>query len=248
MKQLLKKLNNFRLSATIMAGIAVLGIIVTVLFFAAYQTTTAGSDLMFAQKDTTLLKNAFPDRPILGFVFFISAFLAIILGVAVIAFSLPFIMPKEKGIPSKTIGWVLAAQQVFLLVLVTLGVIALATSVRNTNVLVYVYDEEISDFAAKVLDTSKGYNGVYYTKVGADYIAHEGGFPAGPIDTVLNKPFWVIDIVLGVIVIACGCFMIYPNLRCDFYCPEILTEAEEKARKEAKKAAKEAKKAEKAAA
>lgn len=248
MKQLLKKLNNFRLSATIMAGIAVLGILVTVLFFVAYQTTTAGSPILYAQKDTTLVRNAFPDRPILGFVFFISAFLAIILGVAVIAFSLPFIMPKEKGIPSRTIAWVLAAQQVFVLVLVVLGVVCLATAVRNTSILIYVHDEEIGDLVAKVLDTSKGYGEVYYTKEAGEYIIHEGGFKAGPIDTVLNKPFWVIDIVLGVIVIALGCFMVYPNIRCDFYCPEILTEAEEKARKEAKKAAKEAKKAEKAAA
>ena len=224
MKQLLKKLNNFRLSATIMAGITALGILVTVLFFVAYQTTTAGSDIIYAQKDTTLLRSAFPDRPILGFVFFMAAFLAIILGVAVIAFSLPFIMPKEKGIPSRTIGWVLLAQQVFLLVLVVLGVLALATSVRETSYLEAV-KEEIEGVEETVLYVRKGV-----------------------MDTVLNKPFWIIDIALAVIVIACGCFMVYPNLRCDFYCPEILTEAEEKARKEAKKAEKEAKKAEKAAA
>ncbi len=223
MKQFLKKLNNFRLSSTIMAGIAVLGIIVTLLFFAAYQTTTLGSDIIYAQKDTTLIHIAFPDRPILGFVFFMAAFVAIILGVAVVAFALPFIMPKEKGVPSRTIGWVLLAQQVFILVLVVLGVLALATAVRETSYLQAV-EEEIEG----VTET------VYYVK-------------SAVMDTVLNKPFWIIDIALGVIVIALGCFMAYPNSVCDFYCPEIMTEAEEKARKEAKKAAKEAKKAEKAA-
>ena len=224
MKQFIKKLNNFRLTTFIMAGIAVLGIIVTLLFFVAYQTTTAGSDIMFAQRDTTLIHNAFPDRPILGFVFFMAAFLAIILGVAVVAFCLPYIMPKEKGVPSKNIGWVLVAQQVFLLVLVALAVVNLITAKRETSYLVAV--EEIIDGKPETV--------LYVRKA--------------VMDTVLNKPFWIIDIALGVITIACGGFMAYPNAVCDFYCPEILTEAEEKARKEAKKAEKAARKAAKEAA
>ena len=224
MKEFKKKLNNFRLTTFIMAGIAVLGIIVTLLFFVAYQTTTAGSDIMFAQKDTTLIHNAFPDRPILGFIFFMAAFLAIILGVAVVAFCLPFIMPKEKGIPSRTIGWVLVAQQVFLLVLVALAVVNLITAKRETSYLVAV-EEIIEGNPETVLYVRKAV-----------------------MDTVLNKPFWIIDIALGVIVIAAGAFMAYPNAVCDFYCPEVMTEAEEKARKEARKAARAEKKAAKEAA
>lgn len=224
MKEFKKKLNNFRLTTFIMAGIAVLGIIVTLLFFVAYQTTTAGSDIMFAQKDTTLIHNAFPDRPIIGFIFFMAAFLAIILGVAVVAFCLPFIMPKEKGVPSRTIGWVLVAQQVFLLVLVALAVVNLITAKRETSYLVAV-EEIIEGNPETVLYVRKAV-----------------------MDTVLNKPFWIIDIALGVIVIAAGAFMAYPNAVCDFYCPEVMTEAEEKARKEARKAARAEKKAAKEAA
>lgn len=224
MKEFKKKLNNFRLTTFIMAGIAVLGIIVTLLFFVAYQTTTAGSDIMFAQKDTTLIHNAFPDRPIIGFIFFMAAFLAIILGVAVVAFCLPFIMPKEKGVPSRTIGWVLVAQQVFLLVLVALAVVNLITAKRETSYLVAV-EEIIEGNPETVLYVRKAV-----------------------MDTVLNKPFWIIDIALGVIAIAAGAFMAYPNAICDFYCPEVMTEAEEKARKEARKAARAEKKAAKEAA
>lgn len=247
MKEFKKKLNNFRLTTFIMAGIAVLGIIVTLLFFVAYQTATSGSEILFAQRDTTILHNAFPDKPILGFIFFMAAFLAIILGVAVVAFCLPFIMPKEKGVPSRTIGWVLVAQQVFLLVLVVLGVLALITSVRNTSILLYNFDAEEGAWVSFVQDTSKAIKGGFaYVKDGDNYIAQTGII--GPINTILNKPFWIINIALGVIVIAAGAFMAYPNAVCDFYCPEVMTEAEEKARKEARKAARAEKKAAKEAA
>ena len=113
MKNLLKKLNNFRLASLVYAAIAVLGVIVTLLFFVAYQTTSLSSDVLYAQKDMSVVSNAFPDREILGMIFFISAIVAVILGIAVVVLSFPYIMPKEKGTPNRAIGYVLAAQAIF---------------------------------------------------------------------------------------------------------------------------------------
>ena len=120
MKNLLKKLNNFRLASLVYAAIAVLGVLVTILFFVAYQTTTH-----YTQKDLSVITNAFPDKEILGMIFFVSAIVAVILGIAVVILSFPYIMPKEKGTPNRAIGYVLAAQAIFVLILVVLGVVNL---------------------------------------------------------------------------------------------------------------------------
>ena len=188
MKNLLKKLNNFRLASLIYAAIAILGVIVTLLFFVAYQTTSLSSDVLYAQKDMSVVSNAFPDREILGMIFFISAIVAVILGIAVVVLSFPYIMPKEKGTPSRAIGYVLAAQAIFVLILVVLGVVCIATSKRQTSIL--------SPDRSAILHPV--------------------------METVLNKPFWIIDIVLGVIFVGGAGCMLLPTLKCDFYCPELV--------------------------
>ena len=171
MKQLLKKLNNFRLTSLIFAAIALFGALVTILFFVSYQTTCH-----FEQVDKSVITNAFPDKEILGMIFFISAIVAVILGIAVIALALPYIMPKEKGVPNRNLGYVLVAQAVFMLVLIVLGVLVIID--KRTE----------------------------------------------------NRAFWIINMVLGLIFVGGAAFMMLPNLRCDFYCPELV----EKKKKEEK--------------
>ena len=146
MKAILKKLNNFRLASLVYAAVAVFGVIVTVLYFVAYQTTNH-----FTQKDQTITTNAFPRTELVGMIFFISAILAVILGIVVIALAWPYIMPKDKGTPSKALGYVLAAQAVFVLVLVALSVVELvadkgkdfaspAHSFKTENVIFWIID------------------------------------------------------------------------------------------------------------
>ena len=168
MKQLLKKLNNFRLTSLIFTAIALFGALVTILFFVSYQTTCH-----FEQIDKSVITNAFPDKEILGMVFFISAIVTVILGIAVIALAFPYIMPKEKGVPTRTLGYVLLAQAVFMLVLIVLGILVIVD--KRTE----------------------------------------------------NRVFWIINMVLGLIFVGGSCFMLYPNITCDFYCPDIVEKKKE---------------------
>lgn len=202
MKNFLKKLNNFRLSSLIMAALAVFGILVVIVFFVAYQTNTAGSTEIFAQTDQSLLRSAFPDRELLGFVFFMSALFSIILGVVVVALAYPYIMPKDKGVPNRIIGWVLLVQNVLIFVLIVLAIVNLATSVRTASVLVLKPNEDPND-----------------PRQFFEVITKEN------VETVLNKPFWVICIVLGVFSLGASIFWMIPNTKCNFYCPDLVSKA-----------------------
>ena len=126
MKELLKKLNNFRLSSLISACAALFGCLVVAGALVAYQFSAAPTtgEAAGGRTYTTI---AFFNNQSLGMVFFLFAIFAIIIGIVVIYKAFPYILPKQKLEPLKSMGWVLLAENVLILGLVVLMFIILIT-------------------------------------------------------------------------------------------------------------------------
>lgn len=163
MKEFIKTLNNFRLSSLLMAIGSAVGIIAAVLFIIFYQI----SGITINSDGVEVVVTAFHTNQVAQMFFFIADIIAIILGIVVIYQAFPYIFPKAKGIPNKVLGWVLLAENVFLVILIVMAFVLLAT--EETRV--------------------------------------AGG--------------WVVSIMLATFSAAFSGLWIYPNLKCNFYCPEL---------------------------
>lgn len=163
MKEFLKKLNNFRLSSTLIACGSIVGIIATVLFFVFYQI----SGVTTLADGTTEVTIAFQDKQALGMWFFIVGIIALIFGIYVVYTAFPYIFPKEKLQPKRSLGFALAGQNVLVLILTIFAILAMTTEV---------------------------------TRVAAG---------------------WAISIVLAALSIIFAGLWMYPNVKCNFYCPEV---------------------------
>ncbi len=132
MKELIKKLNNFRLSASLISIGAVVEIIVAVLYLALYQTNGITTDVDGAESITTALYAT--DVKAFGMVYFIAAFVLIIVGVTLIYKAVPFIFPKSKETPIRSLGWLFLAESVLLLLMTIISIAFISKEVSRHTV------------------------------------------------------------------------------------------------------------------
>lgn len=127
MKELIKKLNNFRRSAIFIAIGAFVGLVAIALMLALYQTS--GSAIDAEGKAITTI--AFKNNQIAGMFYFIFAIIAVIVGVTAFYKALLFIFPKTKKTPAKSIIWILFAENMLVLILNILVIFLLSTEKSN---------------------------------------------------------------------------------------------------------------------
>lgn len=114
MKELLKKLNNFRLSSLIMAIVGVFGSLIGVGLLFAFSFSHVAREAGMRKSSMTTI--AFWDNRVAGMVFFIAALVAIILGIVVAYLAMAYILPKQKLEPKRSFGWILLAENVVLVI------------------------------------------------------------------------------------------------------------------------------------
>ncbi|HBF68220.1 MAG TPA: hypothetical protein DDW20_02730 [Firmicutes bacterium] len=163
MKELLKKLNNFRLFSLLLALGSAVEVILVVIGLILYQTSGTGEDVVTHEP---IIVNAFNNNQIAGMFYFFEATIIIVLAVVTIYKAIPYLFAKQKLNPMISLGYINAAGGVFTLAFVIQIIYLLAT------------------------ETSR-------------YVA---GF--------------VIIIVLGILVAIYNGLLVYPNIKCNFYCPE----------------------------
>ena len=129
-KKLIKTLNNYQITARLMACVGLFAIITDVLLFLFYQLSGGMQEVSGVVTQVT----AFNDNKILGMVYFLSAIIAIILGIVIVYMSLPYCFPKDKMNPNKSLPWVVVANGVFHLILAVLVVVLLATEASQVMV------------------------------------------------------------------------------------------------------------------
>ena len=130
-KKLIKTLNNYQITARLMACTALVAIVTDVLLFLFYQLSggqQVGTSGVVEQI------TAFNDAKIVGMVYFLTAIIAIILGIAIVYMSLPYCFPKDKMNPNKALPWMNVANAVLHLVLAVLVIVLLATEVSEVMV------------------------------------------------------------------------------------------------------------------
>lgn len=132
MKELAKKLNNFRLSAFIEAIIQVFGALVLLGDVVCYTFAGGVSDSKFPiqafQYD--------PESPVpqmLGMVFFMSCLIGIIVSVVVIYQLLPNILNKEKVSPKKGFLITGAVNSIFHIILIVLSIVLIVREQPQTT-------------------------------------------------------------------------------------------------------------------
>ena len=166
MKELIKKLNNFRLSSALLAGGALVEIVVAILYLVLYQSNGFTIDEDGTQTITTALYAT--DLKAVGMFYFLAAFTLIIVGITLIYKALPFIFPKSKENPIHSLGWLLLAESVLLLFMTIISICFIST--ENSR--------------------------------------HTAGF--------------IVLIIIALLANVYSGLMIYPTLRCHFYCPEVI--------------------------
>ena len=128
MKELIKKtvkaLNNFQLTARLMAIAGLLTIIVNVLLFVFYQLS-GGQQI--GDSGQVVQITAFNDAKLVGMVYFLAAIFSTILGIAIVYMSLPYAFPKDKLNPNKALPWMNVANAGLQLILAILVIVLLAT-------------------------------------------------------------------------------------------------------------------------
>lgn len=165
MKELLKKLNNFKSFSLILSLTGLVEVIVMVVSLILYQTSspvTINSDGTIEEK----INHAFSGNQIAGMIFFIEVIIAIILGIVVVYKTLPFVFPKQKLNPTRVFGYVQVAG----------GVFSLAFAIQ----VIYLVSTEQTRYLAG----------------------------------------WVILIILSLLVALFSFALVYPNVKCHFYCPD----------------------------
>ncbi len=123
MKELLKKLNNFQLTSLLNAIGALVGLIAVIVALVLYQTSGVALDA----EENEIITNAFAKNQALGMVYFIFAILAIVCGIVVLMKAVKFIFPKTRENPDYSVTWILLAENVFVLGLLVLIFVLLAT-------------------------------------------------------------------------------------------------------------------------
>lgn len=86
-KQLVIKLNNFRTTSFVVAGLSVLACLVSISFLLCYEFA--------GEKTTSFQFTAFNERPYAGMVFFLANLISIIVGIGAAYLSFPAILNKE---------------------------------------------------------------------------------------------------------------------------------------------------------
>lgn len=112
MKELLKKLNNFRLTSSLIAGGALLEILMAVLFLVFYQSS---GRLVDDGAETVVV--ALYNAKFWGMIYFLVAFTLIVVGITLIYKAIPFIFPKAKETPIKSLGWLFVSESALLLIM-----------------------------------------------------------------------------------------------------------------------------------
>lgn len=130
LKKLTKTLNNYKITARLMALVGLVAIVTDVLLFIFYQFSGGMQEVSGVPTQVT----AFDGNKILGMVYFLSAIIAIILGIAIVYSSFPYCFPKDKMNPNKALPWMCVANAVFHLVLAVLVIVLLATEVSQVMI------------------------------------------------------------------------------------------------------------------
>ena len=162
MKEILKKLNNFRLTSTLLASGALLELVMTVLYLVFYQTSG-----IVVEDGVTSATVALTNAKFWGMVYFLLAFATIIVGITLIYKAIPFIFPKAKETPTKSLGWLFVAESVLLFFMTIITFVIIST-------------EESNHFVG----------------------------------------FLICGIISVLCIISAG-LMVYPWLKCRFYCPDV---------------------------
>lgn len=127
MKQIIKKLNNFRLTASIASGLALLAGLLSLgsLFLYHFAGETNGRGFRIV---------GFNDKPVVGFIYFMIILVTIILSITVIYLLLPSVRNKEKIVPSRTPLLLATISAGFQLALLVLSIVLIVTETPNTKV------------------------------------------------------------------------------------------------------------------
>ncbi len=128
MKELIKKLNNFRLSSLLLAIGALVEIIVAVLYLVLYQSNGL-AEINGVETVTTALYST--DMKAVGMFYFLTAFILIIVGITLIYKAFPFIFPKSKENPIHSLGWLLLAESILLMIMTVISLIIISTEVSR---------------------------------------------------------------------------------------------------------------------
>lgn len=163
MKELLKKLNNFRLFSLLLSIGSLVEVIAVVIGLILYQTSGTGADVVTGEP---IIVNAFIDNQLAGMFYFFEATIILVLAIVTIYKSFPFIMAKQKLNPMPSLAYINAAG----------GVFSLAFAIQ----IIYLLATETSRYV----------------------------------------PGFVIVVILCFLAVIYNGLLVYPNIKCNFYCPE----------------------------
>ena len=123
-KKLIKALNNYKLTARLMAIAGLCAIVVNVMLFVFYQLS-GGQQV----GDSGVVEQitAFNDAKLVGMVYFLAAIISTILSIAIVYVSIPFSFPKDKMTPNKALPWMVVANGCLQFILAILVIYLLAT-------------------------------------------------------------------------------------------------------------------------
>lgn len=126
LKPIVKKLNNFKFTALLAAIGGVVSCLLIVLLFVCY--SRSGTDPETGEVITAFVGTG-SRRSInnVGMVFFLFCVVSLIAGIVIVYLSLPFIFPKEKLNPKKSIPWVLVGNAALHFALIIMVIFLLAT-------------------------------------------------------------------------------------------------------------------------
>lgn len=135
MKTIIKKLNNYRLTSIIAAGVSLLSAIYALVSLFLYHFAGEVNARGFRKVGFSSMGKT---GQYLGLVFFFAVVFALILSIFVIVKVLPAIINKEKIVPQKTIFLVGAIGAVFQLIVVVLSLVLVLAETPKTAVGIWV--------------------------------------------------------------------------------------------------------------
>lgn len=132
MKKIIKKLNNYRLTATIVSAVSLIAAVVSLgLLFVYY---FAGDISKKTKSRMPSFFNLGQDGRIMGMIFFLACIFVIIISILVIYNLLPAIKNKEKITPRKSPLIIAVVNGVFQVIVLVFSILAITLETPNTLV------------------------------------------------------------------------------------------------------------------
>jgi len=140
LKPIVKKLNNFKFTALLCAIGGAVSVILTILLFVFY--ARSGLD---GNGNVTIAFNYVkgvnsPSIYIVGMIYFLICIVSLIVGIVIVALSFPFIFPKDKMTPKKSLPWLMVANGAihFALIIMVIYLITSEFSRMKVGYIIYI--------------------------------------------------------------------------------------------------------------